>query len=306
MSENKMLDGKVVVVTGAGRGIGRGIAIMAAQYGAKVVVNDLGGSEQGDGADQIPALEVVKAITDAGGEAVANFGNVANSDDAGQMIEDARSNFGGIDCIVNNAGILRDVIFHKMSESEFDAVIAVHLKGSFNVSRAAAPYFREQKSGSFVHMTSTSGLIGNFGQANYAAAKLGIAGLSRSIALDMSRFGVRSNCISPFAWSRLIGTIPQGTDAERERVKKIQQMTPEKIAAPCVYLLSDEAESISGQIFVVRNNEICLMSQPRPIRNLHNSDGWSPETIAARVGPAIQSSLTPLERSGDVFCWDPV
>ena len=145
MSEGKMLEGKVVVVTGAGRGIGRAISIMAAEQGAKVVVNDLGGTEQGEGADQIPALEVVKTITDAGGEAVANFGNVANSDDAGQMIEDARQNFGSIDCIVNNAGILRDVIFHKMSEEDFDSVIAVHLKGSFNVSRAAAPYFREQK-----------------------------------------------------------------------------------------------------------------------------------------------------------------
>ena len=305
MSE-RMLEGKVVVVTGAGRGVGRGIAIMAAAQGAKVVVNDLGGSEGGDGADNIPAMEVVKTIVDAGGEAVANFGNVASSDDAGQMIEDARTNFGGIDCIVNNAGILRDVIFHKMSEAEFDSVIAVHLKGSFNVSRAAAPYFREQKSGSMVHMTSTSGLIGNFGQANYAAAKLGIAGLSRSIALDMSRFNVRSNCISPFAWSRLIGTIPQGTDAERERVKKIQQMTPEKIAPMAVYLLSEQASDVTGQIFVVRNNEICLMSQPRPIRNLQSSEGWTPESIAARVGPAIKSSLVPLERSGDVFCWDPV
>ncbi|GLQ06747.1 3-hydroxyacyl-CoA dehydrogenase [Sneathiella chinensis] len=306
MSEQNMLDGKVVVVTGAGRGIGRAIAIMAASRGARVVVNDLGGTEQGDGADQIPALEVVKAITDAGGEAIANFGNVANADDAGQMIEDARSNFGRIDCVVNNAGILRDVIFHKMTEEQFDSVISVHLKGSFNVSRAAAPYFREQSSGSMVHMTSTSGLIGNFGQANYAAAKLGIAGLSRSIALDMSRFGVRSNCISPFAWSRLIGTIPQSTDAERERVKKIQQMTPEKIAPLAVYLLSDQASDITGQIFVVRNNEICLMSQPRPIRNLQTSEGWTPETVSARVGPAIQSSLVPLERSGDVFNWDPV
>lgn len=306
MSDKDMLAGKVVVVTGAGRGVGRGIAIMCAQYGAKVVVNDLGGTEQGEGADQVPALEVVKTITDAGGEAIANFGNVAKKDDAEAMIEAARKEFGGIDCVVNNAGILRDVIFHKMTEEEFDAVIAVHLKGSFNVARAAAPYFREQQSGSMVHMTSTSGLIGNFGQANYAAAKLGIAGLSRSIALDMSRFNVRSNCISPFAWSRLIGTIPQGTDEERARVAKIQQMTPEKIAPLAVYLLSDQAKDITGNIFVVRNNEIALMSQPRPIRNLQTSDGWTPETVASRFGPAVKSSLVPLERSGDVFCWDPV
>lgn len=302
----EMLKDKVVVVTGAGRGVGRAIAIMAAEQGAKVVVNDLGGSETGEGADNIPAMEVVKTITDAGGEAIANFGNVASWDDAHKMIDDAVSNFGSIDCVVNNAGILRDTIFHKMTEDEFDLVIDVHLKGSFNVARAAATHFREQQSGSMVHMTSTSGLIGNFGQANYAAAKLGIAGLSRSIALDMSRFGVRSNCISPFAWSRLIGTIPMSTEAERERVKKIQAMTPEKIAPMAVYLLSDAASDITGNIFVVRNNEIALMSQPRPIRNLQTSEGWTPESIAERVGPAVKSSLVPLERSGEVFSWDPV
>ncbi|WP_085883515.1 SDR family oxidoreductase [Oceanibacterium hippocampi] len=299
-----MLKDKVVVVTGAGRGIGKGIATMAAAYGAKVVVNDLGGSEGGDGADRIPALEVVREIRDNGGEAVADFGNVAT--DGAAIVETAIREFGRIDGLVNNAGILRDRIFHKMSEEEFDSVIAVHLKGSFNTARAAATHFREQGSGAMVHMTSTSGLIGNYGQANYAAAKLGIAGLSRSIALDMSRYNVRSNCVSPFAWSRLIGTIPMGTEAERERVAKIQAMTPEKIAPLCIYLLSDEAKEITGQIFAVRNNEICLMSQPRPVRNLQTSEGWTPESVADRFAPAVRSSLTPLERSADVFSWDPV
>lgn len=239
-----MLHDKVVVVTGAGRGIGRAIALLAAQHGAKVVVNDYGGDERGEGADDSPAVEVVKTIRDAGGEAIANFNNVADFHSAERIIEEALQAFGRIDGIVNNAGILRDVIFHKITEEDFDSVIAVHLKGSFNVSRAAATHFRNQNSGAFVHMTSTSGLIGNFGQSNYAAAKMGIVGLSRSIALDMSRFNVRSNCISPFAWSRLIGTIPTHTEAQQARVEKIKQMTPEKVAPMAIYLLSDAAHEV--------------------------------------------------------------
>lgn len=301
-----MLAEKVVVVTGAGRGIGRGIALLAAQHGAKVVVNDYGGDERGEGADDAPASEVVNTICEAGGKAVSDFNNVADYHSAERIIEGALKAFGRIDGVVNNAGILRDVIFHKITEEDFDSVIAVHLKGSFNVSRAVAPYFRNQNRGAFVHMTSTSGLIGNFGQSNYAAAKMGIVGLSRSIALDMSRFNVRSNCLSPFAWSRLIGTIPTNTPEEQARVEKIKQMTPEKIAPLAVYLLSDAAAEVTGQIFGVRNNEIYLMSQPRPVRSVHNSEGWTPQSIAERVFPSVKTWLTPLERSGDVFSWDPV
>ena len=157
------------------------------------------------------------------------------------MVDQAVEELGGLDIVVNNAGILRDVIFHKMTEDDWDSVIAVHLKGSFNVSRAAASVFREKESGAFIHMTSTSGLVGNFGQANYAAAKLGIAGLSKSIALDMGRFNVRSNCISPFAWSRMIGTIPIGDDAERARVEKLKTMTTAKIAPVAVALCAPES-----------------------------------------------------------------
>lgn len=301
-----LLDGKVAVITGAGRGIGRDMAIAMAAQGASVVVNDLGGDTKGTGADQIPALEVVKAITDAGGAAEANFGSVADRDAAQAMVEQARATFGGLDIIVNNAGVLRDVIFHKMSFEEWDTVINVHLNGAFNVSRAAAPYFREQGSGCYVHYTSTSGLVGNFGQANYAAAKLGIVGLSKSIALDMSRFGVTSNCISPFAWSRMIGTIPINDEAQKARVEKLKEMTPAKIAPVAVALASDAGKSVSGQIFAVRNNEIFLMSQSRPMRSTHMGDGWTPERVLDTAFPALRAQFYPLDRSADIFSWDPI
>ena len=307
MSEDKkLLEGKTVVVTGAGRGIGRGIAMMMAARGANVVVNDLGGSAEGEGSDLGPADEVVAEIKAAGGNAIANGGSVSSWDDAHEMIEAAVNNFGGIDVVVNNAGILRDVIFHKMTESDFDAVIDVHLKGSFNIARAAATHFRKQQSGSMIHFTSTSGLVGNFGQANYAAAKLGITALSKSIALDMSRYGVRSNCISPFAWSRLIGTIPSNTPEQQARLAKIKQMQPEDQAPLAVYLASDLSKDVTGQIFGVRRNEIFLMSQSRPIRSAHKSDGWSPESISTRAIPALEQSFFDLKRSAEVFSWDPI
>jgi NAD(P)-dependent dehydrogenase (short-subunit alcohol dehydrogenase family) len=193
-----------------------------------------------------------------------------------------------------------------MSIDAFESVIKVHLMGSFYVAHAAARLFREQESGAFVHFTSTSGLVGNFGQANYAAAKLGIVGLSKSIALDMSRFNVRSNCVSPFAWSRLIGTIPTETEAEKARVAKIQQMGPEKIAPVCAFLLSDAAKDVTGQIFAVRLNEIFLMSQSRPLRSVHRGEGWTPQTIAEHGMPALKSSFYKLDRSADIFNWDAI
>ena len=303
---NALLQDKVLIVTGAGRGIGRGIALMGAANGAKVVVNDLGGSEDGSGSDAIPADEVVEQIKAAGGEAIASYGSVTDWDAAHDIVETAVNYFGRVDCVVNNAGNLRDAIFHKMTEDDFDSVINVHLKGTFNVSRAAATYFRAQTSGCFVNMTSTSGLIGNYGQANYAAAKLGIVGLSKSMALDMGRFRVRSNCIAPFAWSRLIGTIPTNTDEEKARVAKIQQMTPEKIAPLAIALCSDAAKDVSGQIFGVRNNEIFLFNHTRPVRFAHTAEGWTPDSVLGRVIPAFTSDFTPLERSGDVFSWDPM
>ena len=301
-----ILDGKVVLVTGAGRGIGRDFSLAMAKAGAKVVVNDLGSSTDGSDVEGTPAADVVREITEGGGKAVANYGSGANFDHAKDMVSEAIENFGQLDAVVNNAGILRDRMFHKMSLEEWHAVIDVHLNGSFYVSRAAAPYFREQNSGAYVHMTSTSGLIGNFGQANYSAAKLGITGLSKSIALDMSRFNVRSNCIAPFAWTRMIGTIPITDESQKERIERLKAMTPSKIAPMAVYLISDLAVNVNGQIFAVRNNEIFLMSQNRPLRSIHRSDEWTAETIAEHAIPALKSDFYQLHRSQDVWPWDPV
>ena len=301
-----IVEGKVAIVTGAGRGIGRAIAMLLAQEGAKVVVNDIGAALDGSGGDAGPAQQVVDEIKKAGGEAIASTLSIGEPQSADQIVQATLDTFKRVDILVNNAGILRDRIFHRMSWSDWSDVISVHLHGSFSMSRAVAGHFREQNSGSMIHMTSTSGLIGNFGQANYMAAKMGIVGLSRGIALDMERFKVRSNAIAPFAWGRMIGSIPTETDAEKERVARLQQMTPEKIAPLVVYLASDRAEGISGQIFSVRNNEIFLFNQTRPIRSIHRADGWTPEKLDAQFKGAFGPSFTPLDRSGDVFAWDPI
>ncbi|MFZ1045874.1 MAG: SDR family oxidoreductase [Pseudolabrys sp.] len=301
-----IVKGKTAIVTGAGRGIGRGIAMLLGREGARVVVCDVGASLQGEGNDAGPAQQTVEAIRKAGGEAVASTLSITEPKNAEAIVKQALDAFGRVDILVNNAGILRDVIFHKMSWSDWSDVISVHLNGSFNISRAVAPLFREQGSGAFVHMTSTSGLVGNFGQANYMAAKLGIMGLSRGIALDMARFNVRSNCIAPFAFTRMIESIPAQSEQDKKRIEAFQRMTPEKIAPLAVYLSSDAASDITGQIFSVRNNEIYLFNQPRPIKTIHRADGWTPEQLVTELKSALAPSFTPLERSEDVFNWDPI
>lgn len=305
MSENGILAGKVVIVTGAGNGVGAEIAKMAAASGASVLVNDLGGHAEGGGADTTPAQSVVDEIVAAGGIAAPSFHSIATWDSAQLIIQDAINAFGRIDAVINNAGILRDVLFHKMTPEDWDLVRAVNLDGYFYVSRAAAPYFREQGSGAFVHMTSTSGLIGNMAQANYSAAKMGVLGLSKSIALDMQRFNVRSNCIAPFAFTRMVATIPANDEKNRRRLEVAKRMTPEKIAPLACALISDGAADVSGQIFSARMNEMILFSQPRPIRTAQTSDGWTPETVVSHVLPAMKPNFYPLDISSHVFTWDP-
>ena len=304
---SSMMEGKVVIVTGAGGGIGRDIALAMAREGAQVIVNDVGASVSGEGNDVGPAQRVVDEIRAAGGAAAANTDSVADANAAARIVTAALDKFSRLDAVVNNAGILRDRIFHRMSAVDWDAVIKVHLYGAFYMSKAASPYFKEQESGSFIHFTSTSGLVGNFGQANYAAAKMGIVGLSKSIALDMARFHVRSNCVSPFAWSRLIGTIPVDTPEQKARVERIQAtMTASKIAPIVVFLASDLSKDVTGQIFAVRKDEIFLMSQPRPLRVAHKDGGWTPQSLAETMLPAFKSALYPLDRSQDVFNWEPL
>jgi NAD(P)-dependent dehydrogenase (short-subunit alcohol dehydrogenase family) len=302
----KVLEGKVALVTGAGGGIGRDFALAMAAAGARVVVNDIGTSVKGEGRDAGPAQQVAEEIRAAGGAAAASTDSVSEWESANRIVQCALDAFGRIDVVVNNAGILRDRFFFNLSPEDWRAVIDVHLNGSFYVSRAAAPYFKAQESGCYVHMTSTSGLVGNLGQANYSAAKLGIVGLSKSIALDMAKYRVRSNCIAPFAWSRMIGSIPTETEDQKARVGKLKAMETAKIAPLAVFLASEAAREVSGQIFAVRANELFLMSQNRPLRSVHRAEGWTPATIASHALPALRPHFYPLERSQDVFSWDPL
>ncbi len=301
-----MMEGKVAVVTGAGGGIGREIAIMMAAAGAKVIIADIGASLSGEGGSTTPAQQTKALIEQRGGAAEICTESVAAWGSARKIVQSAMDHFGRIDAVVNNAGILRDGIFHRMTEDDWLSVISVHLNGSFFVSRAAAEEYRKQESGTFVHITSTSGLIGNLGQANYAAAKLGITALSKSIALDMARYNVRSNCLSPWAWSRMTSSIPTNTPEQQAAVAKVQRMTPDKNAPLAVFLSSDAAKNVSGQVFGTRMNEIYLFSSPRPVRIVQRDDGWTPETIASMAAPALQAAFMPLDTSEQAFDWDPV
>ena len=306
MTAKKLLEGKVAIVTGAGGGIGREIATAMAEAGAHVLIADIGVSLAGEGGSGTPAEQTRQIIEQHGGKAAISTESVSEWASAQKIVQAAMDAFGRIDIVVNNAGILRDVIFHKMTPEDWLSVINVHLNGSFYVSRAAAEHFRKQESGAFVHMTSTSGLVGNFGQANYSAAKLGITALSKSIALDMARYNVRSNCIAPFAWSRMTNSIPAETPDQKARVAKLQRMTPDKNAPLAVFLGSDAAKGVTGQIFATRMNEIILMSQSRPIRSVHRGEGWTPATIDEQAYPALKPNLISLDRSQDAFSWDPI
>jgi NAD(P)-dependent dehydrogenase (short-subunit alcohol dehydrogenase family) len=301
-----IVTGKVAIVTGGGRGIGRAIALLMAKEGARVVVADVGAAIDGSGADKGPAQAVADEVKAAGGEAIASTLSITEPANADKIVGSALDAFGRVDILVNNAGILRDRFFHKMSVADWSEVLAVHLNGSFYMSLACARRFREQESGAFVHMTSTSGLVGNYGQANYAAAKMGLVGLSRGIALDLGRFGVRSNCVAPFAWSRLIEAIPAENELMKAEIERTRALTPEQIAPLVVYLASDMAGDVTGQIFGVRGNEIYLFNQPRPVRTLKQPKGWTPETIAAAARAELGDALTPLEGTSEYFNWEAV
>ena len=301
-----ILKDRVAVITGAARGIGREIALLMAQLGARVVVNDYGGSEAGQGTTQAPANEVVEEIRKAGGQAVASYDSVATMAGGERIVQTAIDAFGRLDIVVNNAGILRDRMIFNMTEEEWDAVIDTHLKGTFAVTRAAAPRMKEQRSGRFVNMTSTSGLVGNIGQANYAAAKLGIVGLTKVVALDMARYNVTANCISPFAWTRMIGTIPTETAAQKARVEKIKKMSPAHIAPVAAFLASEAAKDITGQVIGVRGKEIMLFGHMRPIMRVHHAEGWTVERLAEMFPGTLQHHLVPLDTSGQYFNYDPL
>jgi NAD(P)-dependent dehydrogenase (short-subunit alcohol dehydrogenase family) len=303
-----VLEGKVVLVTGAAGGIGKECALLAAREGAKVVVNDLGGSVGGgDEGDAGPAQQTANEINAAGGEAVANSDSVASMAAVRGMVEQAKDTFGGLHAIINPAGILRDKMFHKMDDEDWDKVIEVHLRGAYNVSRASVELFRDQQEGSYVHFTSTSGLIGNIGQANYAAAKLGVMGLSRILAMEGAIKNVRSNIIAPFAWTRMIATIPVKDEASALRVDRMKNaMRADQVAQLAVALASPEARDVSGQIFAVRGNEVILFDQPRPIRNMANLEGWSPRSLLDVALPAMKNSFFDAGASASVFPYDPI
>jgi NAD(P)-dependent dehydrogenase (short-subunit alcohol dehydrogenase family) len=303
-----VLDGKVVVVTGGGNGIGKECALLAGREGASVLVNDLGGGLKGEDAGSAgPAEQVAQEIRAAGGKAISNSDSVSDYDAVVSMMEQAKKEFGGLHAVINPAGILRDGMFHKMSPEDWRAVVDVHLHGAFNVTRATIEHFREQQDGSYVLFTSTSGLIGNIGQANYAAAKLGVMGLSRIIAMENAQKNVRSNIIAPFAWTRMIASIPVKDEASAARVERFKRsMRADQVAQVAVALAADGAKDTTGQVFAVRGNEVFLFNQPRPVRGMAKIEGWSPSSIIEHALPAMKANYTDVGASASVFPWDPV
>lgn len=294
-----VLDGKVIMVTGGGTGIGRDCALIAAREGARVLVNDLGGSlTGGDEGSPGPAAAVAEEIRKAGGEAVSNSDSVTSLEAVQAMVEQALEKFGALHGVINPAGILRDGMFHKMPEEDWDRVIEVHLKGSFNVCRATIEHFRHQEDGAYVLFTSTSGLFGNVGQTNYGAAKMGIAGLSRIVAMEGASKNVRCNCIAPVAWTRMTQSVPIRDEAHAaRRLQMAQTVRPDQPARLAVALVSEAAKHVSGQIFGAAGENLSLYSQPRAIETLTRADGWTVDTILSEVLPKMSAKFYPLSRA---------
>src|SRR5665213_2289426 len=292
-----LLDGKVVLVTGGGRGIGRETAILAAQQGAKVIVNDLGAAINGEGADEGPAQEVVNVIKAAGGEAVANTESVTDLLAVGRMVQQAMDIYGALHAVSNPAGILRDRMAHNMTEDEWDAIMTVHLRGHFNVVRATINHFRSNQAGVSVMWSSGSGLVGNVGQANYGAAKMGIAAFSRIIALEGARNNVRSNAVSPGAATRMTDSVPRDEAALQRRDAMRAVQSPVRPAELAVALMSDAAKHISGQIFGAAGYNLSIFSQPRPIHTYSREGGWDADGIVKDFFPRAEKDYTSLDRN---------
>jgi NAD(P)-dependent dehydrogenase (short-subunit alcohol dehydrogenase family) len=291
-----VLDGRVVIVTGGGRGIGRETCLIAAAEGARVLVNDLGSGMKGDDSgDAGTAEEVAALIRRSGGKAISNSESVTNYAACEAMREAALAEWGALHAVINPAGILRDTMFHKMSSEDWDAVIDVHLKGTFNICRATIDHFREQEDGAYVLFSSTSGLIGNIGQTNYGAAKMGIAGLGRILAMENATKNIRVNTIAPGAWTRMTESVPIRDEAHAKRREMMRtQMGPEKPAALAVALASPLAKDVSGQIFGASGDNISVFSQPRPVDTKTKEGGWAPTDILSACLPGLAEKFTPM------------
>lgn len=304
------LEGKVAIVTGAGRGIGRGEAMALAAEGAAVVVNDLGGSTGGEGADQTPAQDVADEITKAGGRAVANYADVADFEACGGMVKQALDEFGRLDILVNNAGILRDRMVFNMTKEEWDLVVAVHMTGTFNTIKHAAVVMRQQRAGRIINTSSSSGL-GNAGQANYSAAKEGIVGLTRTVARDLGRYGVTCNAIRPTAATRLTLS-PEMEAAARAREARgetragggggLADLDPSAISALICYLASDEAQNVNGRDFMIRGREVGLYTIPEiEARAFARGDIFTTdemfEVFPRSLGPLLTNAFQPASES---------
>ncbi len=291
------LKGRVAIVTGAGRGIGRGEALALAQEGAAVIVSDFGGSSTGEGGEKSPADEVIDEIKAAGGQAAANYSNITAFQTGDELVKQAIDTFGRLDIVVNNAGILRDRMIFNMEEADWDAVMAVHLKGHFNLTRHACVVFRQQRSGVIVNTSSEAGLGQTPGQPNYAAAKEGIVGFTRSLARDMGRYGVRCNAIRPQAGTRLTQTM---VDAARARSQEAQAKMlegfmaanpPEAVAPLVVWLCTDEAANVTGRTFLVTGTQISLYSEPEIIASVQTDHGWSVDELSKLLPAQVTNDL---------------
>ncbi len=292
-----MLDGRVAICTGSGRGVGGEVAKLMAAHGAKIVVNDPGTSGSGEGLDQTPAQQLVDEIKAAGGKAVANYGSVTSFDDCLAMVTQAREAFGGLHIVFNAAGILRDKMFHNMFPEDWQAVIDVHMTGHFNVNRAAINLFREQNYGRIIMVSSTSGLLGNVGQANYGSAKFGIVALARIVAMENQSRGITANVIAPSADTRMTRSVPtpKDPDAAALREERLRRSRADAIAPLCVYLASEQSANVTGQVFHQRAAELSLYGHMRPVRMVHHQGGWTPELIAEVAMPALANSFTSLD-----------